>query len=51
MNTGGKVAAISKFKGSNVTIGRLPIARVLVVCDVQIKSPDVHQVPLVINYG
>ncbi len=32
-------------------IKQQPISRVLVVFDVQVKSADVFQVPLVINYG
>lgn len=51
MNANARLAALSKFKGTNAPIGRPPIPRVLVVYDVQVKSPDVHQVPLVINYG
>ncbi|KAF9507358.1 hypothetical protein BS47DRAFT_318222 [Hydnum rufescens UP504] len=50
MNAGTKLAALNKFRGSNNPIGRPPITRVLVVYDVQVKAPDVHQVPLVINY-
>lgn len=30
---------------------RQPTTKILVVFDVQVKSPDVFQVPLVINYG
>lgn len=51
MNTTARAAALNKFKATNNPIGRPPIPRVLVVCDVQVKIPDVHQVPLVINYG
>lgn len=51
MNAGTKLAALNKFRGSNAPIGRPLITRVLVVYDVQVKAPDVFQVPLVINYG
>lgn len=30
---------------------RVPSIKILVVYDVQVKSPDVSQVPLIINYG
>jgi hypothetical protein len=51
MNAGAKLAALNKFRGANTPIGRPPITRVLVTCDVQVKPPEVQQVPLVINYG
>lgn len=51
MNAGAKLAALNKFRGSNAPMGRPPITRVLVIYDVQVKTPEVHQVPLVINYG
>lgn len=51
MNAGAKLAALNKFRGSNAPIGRPPITRVLVVSDVPVKTPEVQQVPLVINYG
>jgi len=50
MNAGTKLAALNKFRGSSNPIGRPPVTRVLVVYDVQVKAPDVFQVPLVINY-
>lgn len=50
MNAGTKVAALNKFRGGSTMI-RQPTTKVLVVFDVQVKSPDVFQVPLVINYG
>jgi len=49
MNTGTKVAALNKFRGGSA-ITRQPTTKILVVFDVQVKSPDVFQVPLVINY-
>jgi translation initiation factor 4A len=30
---------------------RQPVAKVLVVYDVQVKTPEVSHVPLIINYG
>lgn len=51
MNPGNKVAALSKFRGNNSMLGKQQTSsRVLVVCDVPVKSPDVFQIPLVINY-
>lgn len=50
MNAGTKVAALNKFRGGSAMI-RQPTTKILVVFDVQVKSPDVFQVPLVINYG
>lgn len=50
MNAGTKVAALNKFRGGSNMI-RQPTTKILVVFDVQVKSPDVFQVPLVINYG
>ncbi|KAH8118458.1 hypothetical protein DFH11DRAFT_1502528 [Phellopilus nigrolimitatus] len=50
MNAGTKLAALNKFRGSTGTMIRQPAAKVLVVYDVQVKAPDVFQVPLVINY-
>lgn len=51
MNAGTKLAALNKFRGSTGSIMRQPAIKVLVVYDVQVKAPDVFQVPLVINYG
>lgn len=51
MNAGAKLAALNKFRGANAPMGRPPITRVLVTYDVQVKPPEVQQVPLVINYG
>jgi len=52
MSTGTKMAALNKFRGNNSILMKQqqPSSRVLVVFDVQVKSPDVFQVPLVINY-
>ena len=51
MNAGAKLAALNKFRNSTGSMLRRPAAKVLVVYDVQVKAPDVFQVPLVINYG
>jgi translation initiation factor 4A len=52
MSNGTKLAAINKFRtsGSAALLRQAPM-RVLVVYDVQVKSPEVPHVPLVINYG
>ncbi|KZS98072.1 P-loop containing nucleoside triphosphate hydrolase protein [Sistotremastrum niveocremeum HHB9708] len=50
MNAGTKLAALNKFRNSTSGMMRQPVAKVLVVYDVQVKAPDVFQVPLVINY-
>jgi hypothetical protein len=52
MNSNTKMAAFHKFRGNtSIMMKQQPTSRVLVVFDVQIKSSDVFQVPLVINYG
>jgi translation initiation factor 4A len=52
MNPGAKVTALNKFRGNNsMIVKQQPASKVLVVFDVQVKSPDLFQVPLVINYG
>lgn len=51
MNAGAKLAALNKFRGSAGSMLRQPVTKVLVIYDVQVKAPDVFQVPLVINYG
>lgn len=52
MNAGTKLAALNKFRGSqSIMMRQQPVTKVLVVYDVQVKAPDVFQVPLVINYG
>nr|GAT54078.1 translation initiation factor [Mycena chlorophos] len=50
MSAGTKLAALNKFRGASSVIMRQPTAKVLVVYDVQVKSPDVTHVPLIINY-
>lgn len=52
MNSVTKLAALNKFRGNSSLHPRQPaVTKVLVVHDLQVKSPDVFQVPLVINYG
>ncbi|KAJ6509877.1 hypothetical protein C8R47DRAFT_1095696 [Mycena vitilis] len=50
MNAGTKLAALNKFRGSSSMIMRQPATKVLVVYDVQVKTPEVSHVPLIINY-
>ena len=52
MNSGTKLAALNKFRTSApASTIRQPSPKVLVVYDIQVKSPEVPHVPLVINYG
>ena len=51
MNAGTKLAALNKFRSSTSVIMRQPVTKVLVVYDVQVKTPEVSHVPLIINYG
>ena len=51
MNAGTKLAALNKFKSSPSVIMKEPATKVLVVNDVQVKTPEVSHVPLIINYG
>ncbi len=51
MNAGAKLAALNKFRASSGSMIRPAVTRVLVIYGVQVKTPDVSQVPLVINYG
>jgi translation initiation factor 4A len=50
MNAGTKLAALNKFRNSTSTIMRQPVTKVLVVYDVQVKTPEVSHTPLIINY-
>ncbi|KAA1466179.1 hypothetical protein DENSPDRAFT_830933 [Dentipellis sp. KUC8613] len=50
MNAGTKLAALNKFRTNNTGLMRPLVPKVLVVYDVQVKTPDVSHVPLVINY-
>lgn len=51
MNNGAKLGALNKFRGNNNGLMRQTNTKILVVYDVMVKSGDVPQVPLVINYG
>lgn len=51
MSNGAKLAALNKFKNPTPGMMRQLPARLLVVYDVVVKTPDVPQVPLIINYG
>ncbi|THH33769.1 hypothetical protein EUX98_g381 [Antrodiella citrinella] len=52
MNAGTKLAALNKFRSPPTPTGviRQTTTKILVVYDVQVKSPEVAQVPLIINY-
>lgn len=50
MNAGTKLAALNKFKSSASVMMREPVTKVLIVNDVQVKTPEVSHVPLIINY-
>jgi hypothetical protein len=53
MNVNSRLATLNKFRNTSPSsvVLRQPVTKVLVVYDVVVKSPDVSQVPLVINYG
>lgn len=51
MNAGTKLAALNKFRSSASVMMRQPVTKVLVVYDVQVKTPEVSHTPLIINYG
>ncbi|KAH8106255.1 P-loop containing nucleoside triphosphate hydrolase protein [Cristinia sonorae] len=52
MNAGTKLAALNKFRSPPTPTGaiRQAATKILVVYDVQVKPPEVSQVPLIINY-
>jgi translation initiation factor 4A len=50
MNTVTRVASLNKFRTAS-TILRQVNMKVLVVCDVQLKTGETPHIPLVINYG
>ncbi|KAI0069051.1 hypothetical protein BV25DRAFT_1791713 [Artomyces pyxidatus] len=50
MNAGTKLAALNKFRSTANSVMRPVSTKVLVVYDVQVKTPEVSHVPLVINY-
>ena len=51
MSNGAKLAALNKFKSPTPGMMRQVPMRLLIVYDVIVKTPDVPQVPLIINYG
>jgi translation initiation factor 4A len=51
MNAGTKLAALNKFRSTSSVLMRQPVTKVLVVYDVQVKTPEVSHIPLIINYG
>ncbi|EIN10689.1 P-loop containing nucleoside triphosphate hydrolase protein [Punctularia strigosozonata HHB-11173 SS5] len=50
MNASAKLAALNKFRGPPAVVMRQLAAKVLVVYDVQVKTTEVSQIPLIINY-
>ncbi|KAF8639830.1 hypothetical protein AX17_001086 [Amanita inopinata Kibby_2008] len=51
MNAGTKMAAMNKFRTSNSSLMRPPTPmKVLVIYDVQVKTPEISHVPLIVNY-
>ncbi|KAF7800012.1 hypothetical protein EIP86_011255 [Pleurotus ostreatoroseus] len=50
MNGGAKLAALNKFKSPMPGMMRQMPTKLLIVYDVVVKTPDVPQVPLIINY-
>ena len=51
MSNGAKLAALNKFKSPSPGMMRQVPTKLLVVYDVVVKTPEVPQVPLIINYG
>ena len=51
MSSSSKLTALNKFRSVGTNALRPTPTKVLVVYDVQVKTPDVSQVPLVLNYG
>ena len=51
MNADTKLAALNVFRSPSTVIMQQMSVKVLVVYDVVVRSTDVQQVPLVINYG
>ncbi|CAL1702347.1 unnamed protein product [Somion occarium] len=50
MNHAARTSALAKFRSPHESIMRQPTTKVLVVYDVQVKTPEVSHVPLIINY-
>ena len=51
MSSSSKLSALNKFRSASTNPLRPTPTKVLVVYDVQVKTPEVSQVPLVLNYG
>ena len=51
MSSSNKLAALNKFRSVGTNVLRSTPTKVLVVYDVQVKTPEVSQVPLIVNYG
>ena len=51
MSSSSKLTALNKFRSAGTSTMRPTPTKVLVVYDVQVKTPEVSQVPLVLNYG
>ena len=51
MGSSNKLAALNKFRSVSANALRPAQIKVLVVYDVQVKTPEISQVPLVVNYG
>ena len=51
MGSSNKLAALNKFRSVGTNVLRPTPTKVLVVYDVQVKTPEVSQVPLIVNYG
>jgi superfamily II DNA/RNA helicase len=50
MNASAKLVALNKFKGPPTVVMRQVAGKVLVVYDVQVKTTEVSQIPLIVNY-
>ena len=51
MSSGNKLTALNKFRSVGTNVLRPAPTKVLVVYDVQVKTPEVSQIPLIVNYG
>lgn len=51
MNAATKLSALNRFRSPAAGLVRQLTTKVLIVYDVQVKTPEVAHVPLIINYG
>lgn len=51
MSSNNKLAALNKFRNVGANVLRSTPTKILVVYDVQVKTPEVSQIPLIVNYG